>query len=145
MAGQKRLLVVDDDKVHRTIYSSIAAKVGFTVDLVSSLEQAQVALNNASFQCVLLDLMLGDFTGADVLKIIARLPVKPQVLLVSGASPDVIEQTLGYGRELGIDVSGPIWKPVDVARLRFHLRRIANAIDIAAKAAEDAHEADYVV
>jgi DNA-binding response OmpR family regulator len=130
MASLNRLLIVDDDNVHRMIYSTIAHKVGFSVDLVSSLPEADAALRSRPFDCVVLDLMLGEHAGADVLEVISTLALKPKVLLVSGASQDVIEETFAYGRELGIEIIGPVRKPVDVALLRFNLRRIANALEV---------------
>ena len=50
MNGQKRLLIVDDDKIHRVIYSSIAAKMDYSVDLDDSPRAADEALYLAKEQ-----------------------------------------------------------------------------------------------
>jgi DNA-binding NtrC family response regulator len=132
MTTDGRLLVVDDDRLHRTIYSKIALKTGFSVNLASSLEEARDALRDGHFQCILLDLRLGENTGAEVLKIISLLRPKPHVLLVSGAGQDTVQSAMRYGADLGVDIGGWIAKPVNVAVLRFHLDRVQNAIDSSA-------------
>ena len=60
MNGQKRLLIVDDDKIHRVIYSSIAAKMDYSVDLANSPRAADEALRVTRYDSVILDLMLGE-------------------------------------------------------------------------------------
>jgi len=48
--------------------------------------------------------------------------VKPRVLLVTGASDDVIAETFSIGRQLGLELFGPVRKPVNVALIRTVLR-----------------------
>jgi DNA-binding NtrC family response regulator len=48
MHRDKRLLIVDDDKIHRVIYSSIAAKMDYRVDLADSPATADKALRAAA-------------------------------------------------------------------------------------------------
>ncbi len=73
MQGQKHLLIVDDDKIHRVIYSSIAAKMDYHVDLADSPAAADAALRDATYDAVILDLMLGEESGAHVLALMSRL------------------------------------------------------------------------
>lgn len=130
MHEKRRLLIVDDDKIHRAIYSSIANKMNFVVDLAPSPADAFKALRANRFDIVVLDLMLGEDSGADVLALMSSLPLKPRVLLVTGASDDVIEETFSVGRQLGLELFGPVRKPVNVALIRTVLR----SMEIAAPA-----------
>jgi len=122
MDGQKRLLIVDDDKIHRVIYSSIAAKMNYQVDLADSPRAADEALRGKRYDSVILDLMLGEDSGADVLALMSRLAEKPRVLLVTGAADSVIAETFHFGREFGLEMFGPVRKPVNVAMIRTVLK-----------------------
>jgi len=122
MDESKRLLIVDDDKIHRVIYSSIATKLNYRVDLAQSPSEALAALKSAHYDSVILDLMLGEDSGADVLVLMSSLSVKPRVLLVTGAGEEVIAETFAIGRELGLEMFGPVRKPVNVTLIRSVLR-----------------------
>jgi CheY-like chemotaxis protein len=122
MDGQKRLLIVDDDKIHRVIYSSIAVKLKYHVDLADSPRAADEALRAHLYDIVILDLMLGEDCGADVLALMSRLAEKPRVLMVTGASDKVIAETFQVGRQFGLEMFGPVRKPVNVTLIRTVLK-----------------------
>jgi two-component system OmpR family response regulator len=122
MEDKRRVLIVDDDKMHRAIYSSIANKMSFVVHVAPSPAEAYNALRTFDFDMVILDLMLGEDSGVDVLALMSSLPYKPRVLLVTGASDEVIEETFAVGRQLGLEMFGPVRKPVNVALIRTMLR-----------------------
>jgi DNA-binding response OmpR family regulator len=122
MDEKRRLLIIDDDRMHRAIYSSIANKMNFAVELASAPAEAFEALRAKPFDIVILDLMLGEESGAEVLALMSSLSQKPRVLLVTGASDEVIAETFHIGREFGLELFGPVRKPVDVALIRTVLR-----------------------
>ncbi len=122
MDERKRLLIVDDDKVQSGIYSSIAAKMGYRVDLAQSGATAYAALRAGHYDTVILDLMLGEDSGADVLALMSGLADRPPVLLVTGADDEEIEETFAIGRQLGLEMFGPARKPVNIALIRTLLR-----------------------
>ena len=124
MIEQKRLLIVDDDKIHRIIYSTIAQKMNYAVDLAGTLAEAEAALNDQRYFCVVLDLMLGEESGKDALAIIRGAAGHPGVVLVTGAPQDIVDQTFRAGRALGIEMFGPIRKPVNVTLIRDVLRSV---------------------
>jgi DNA-binding response OmpR family regulator len=122
MGAQNRLLIVDDDKVHRAIYSSIANKLKYQVDVAQSASEAFASLRAKRYRIVILDLMLGEDSGSDVLVLMSSLPQKPRVLLVTGASDEVIQGTFTLGRQMGLEMFGPVRKPVNVTVIRSVLR-----------------------
>ena len=93
MQADKRLLIVDDDKIYRVIYSSIATKMNYRVDHADSPAAADAALRAADYHAVILDLMLGEATGLDVLALMSGLAVSSKIVLVTGASDAAIEET----------------------------------------------------
>lgn len=124
MIEQKRLLIVDDDRIHRIIYSTIAQKMNYAVDLAGTLAEAERSLANQRYFCVVLDLMLGEESGKDALGLIRGATGHPGVVLVTGAPQDVVDQTFSAGRALGLDMFGPIRKPVNVTLIRDVLRSV---------------------
>jgi hypothetical protein len=66
------------------------------------------------------------------LALMSRLAVKPKVLLVTGASEAVIEETFATGRAFGLDLFGPVRKPVNVTLIRTVLK----SMEVSAQAAE---------
>ena len=130
MDGQKRLLIVDDDRMHRVIYSSIAAKLDYHVDLAECPLAADEAFRAARYDSVILDLMLGEDSGAEVLGLMSRLEDKPRVLLVTGASEAMIKQVFNIGLSFGLELFGPVRKPVNVGLIRTVLK----SMEIAASA-----------
>ena len=124
MIEQKRLLIVDDDKIHRIIYSTIAQKMNYAVDLAGTLAEAEIALAKQRYFCVVLDLMLGEESGKDALGLIRGAIGHPGVVLVTGAPPEIVEQTFSAGRALGIEMFGPIRKPDNVTLIRDVLRSV---------------------
>ena len=122
MEVKRRVLIVDDDKMHRAIYSSIANKMNYVVYVAPSPAEAFNALRAVDFDIVILDLMLGEDSGVDVLALMSSLPYKPRVLLVTGASDETIDETFNVGRQLGLEMFCPVRKPVNVALIRTMLR-----------------------
>jgi len=67
MASVRRVLVVDDDPVHREVVSDILRGEGYAVDLASSGEAALEAARAARPDVILLDLFMPGMDGASVL------------------------------------------------------------------------------
>ena len=82
----KRVLVVDDEPDVRSMYSDVLADAGFDVMAASSGEECLKTLNAADgrFDLVLLDVLLPEQTGYDVLDVIRAAWSELPVVLVSG-------------------------------------------------------------
>ena len=130
MMNSKRLLVVDDDKIHRIIYATIARKMDYEVDLASTVEEARTALRARAYDCVVLDLFLDDEWGRDVLDVLADFETKPMVVLVSGAEESVLAEAVRHGGSLGLKMLPPLRKPVNMTAIRDML----HGVDVAGQA-----------
>lgn len=117
-----RILVVEDDAVLMNGLQVGLGLAGFTVDAVSTCADASLALGASSFEAVVLDLMLPDGSGLDVLADLRARQIKVPVLLLTArdAIPDRIA-----GLDAGAD--DYLGKPFDLdevaARLRALIRR----------------------
>ena len=64
--AQKRLLVVDDERVQQTLVSRAVTPMGYQVDTAADLHEATAHLLAHSYEAVVLDLSLGESEGDTV-------------------------------------------------------------------------------
>jgi EAL domain-containing protein (putative c-di-GMP-specific phosphodiesterase class I)/ActR/RegA family two-component response regulator len=114
-----RLLVIDDELVQRTIISKIGQQVGYEVLAVASFEDATRMLQNNAYDCITLDLSLGEHSGTQLLRSIAEAG-KTSVIVISGCEERVLNSTVRLANMLGISCI-QIPKPLDLTELRHSL------------------------
>jgi two-component system chemotaxis response regulator CheY len=118
-----QLLVVDDDAAQRRLISVAARQAGHAVTVAQSCAEALTQLRNGRFDCVTLDLMLGDGDGIQVLQAIADAKCAGSVIMISGMDAAHRSAARSYARSLGIDLQS-LPKPVDLAALRICLANL---------------------
>jgi len=122
-----RLLVIDDDKVQQIVLSKVGGKAGYQVTIAGSVEQAIKEIENQPFECIILDLLLNGQNGILVLGEIAAHSSKTLLIVISGASSAVREQTLRLATHHKLDAV-ELPKPVDLAALRTLLKTGFDAV-----------------
>ena len=131
-----KILLVDDDEELSQLLSDFLVREGFTVDIAEDGNAALLCLNQGDYDAVILDVMLPQKSGIDVLRELRRNSQLP-VLMLTALGED-IDRILGL--ELGADDYVP--KPCNpreiAARLRAILRRTRGDGDAA-------HHADIVL
>lgn len=115
-----RILVVEDDPVLSDGLKVGLALAGATVDVVDSCDKARAALATSSFDAVVLDLMLPDGSGLDVLQQ-ARAEGDPTPVLLLTALDEVADRIRGL--DTGAD--DYLGKPFDLEELAARVRAIA--------------------
>ena len=118
-----RLLVVDDDATQCRLVSIAASQAGHAVTLARSCAEALRELQDQRFDCITLDLMLGDGDGIEVLQTIADTKFAGSVIVISGTDAARRAAARSYGRSLGIDLQS-LPKPLDLAALRVCLANL---------------------
>ena len=78
-----RLLVVDDDRAVRSSRERVLAQNGYAVVAAENAQQARAQLEAASFAVVLLDLVLPDAEGLELLREIKATQPETEVLVVT--------------------------------------------------------------
>jgi two-component system, chemotaxis family, chemotaxis protein CheY len=119
-----KLLIVDDDRVHRMVIARIARQAGYEVDEAATYEAALHLMGEASYACLTLDLSLGEHGGHDVLQHLARIGFPAPVIVVSGSDDTVREAALAVARRLGVNVCCAFGKPMNLSHLRTLLSEI---------------------
>ncbi len=123
--GQLALLVVEDALIHRTIISRVADKAGFTTVAASSVEAAAERLRSRDFDCITLDLSLGEGgVGVEILRLLADRKCQTPIIIISGSDAGVVAETSRIGRTYDLNLWKPLHKPIDLGLLRDMLEQI---------------------
>ena len=125
---RNELLVIDDANLHLSIVSRIATQAGFVTTGASSVDEASKLLRQRTFDCITLDLSLGEHSGVEVLKLLAEMKCRTPIIVVSGSEDSVREETIKIGNFLDLNLCAPIPKPINLAILRGKLTQIADDI-----------------
>ena len=115
-----RILVVEDDAILLDGLSVGLGLAGFTVDAVANCGDAEAALAAQNYNAVVLDLMLPDGAGLDILKSMRQARDDTPVLLLT-ARDQVPERIAGL--DAGAD--DYVGKPFDLHELAARVRAIA--------------------
>jgi len=107
----KRILVVEDDASTSNALRQLLTACGYQVVIVGTVAAAQAAVND-SFHAVILDLMLPDGDGADVLLAIRGAGLKARVCVTTGVSTPA---WLNRVRSLGAHCI--LQKPIELSAL----------------------------
>jgi two-component system sensor histidine kinase/response regulator len=127
-----KLLVVDDNEMNRDMLSRRLQRLGHTVEIAVDGKQALEMLEKQTFDLILLDIMMPEVSGIDVLKLVrqkysvAELPII--MVTAKDQSEDIVESL-----NLGANdyVTKPIDFPVVNARVQtqLSLKRLAEIKD----------------
>ena len=123
---RNELLVIEDADLHLSIVSKIASQAGFAATGANSVGEAARLLRERSFDCITLDLSLGDESGVEILKLLAEMKCRTPIIIVSGSGDEAREETLKIANFLDLNLCPPIPKPINLAVLRTALMQIAS-------------------
>jgi two-component system, chemotaxis family, chemotaxis protein CheY len=128
----QRLLVIDDDHLHRMIICRVAAKAGYLPAGAATYEEAAQLAQDTAFDCISLDLSLGDHVGIEMLRHLWIIGCKAPIIIISGCDDATCSETVKVAESLKLNVWDSIPKPVNLAVLRDCLDRLRASRDEAA-------------
>ena len=89
----KRVLVVDDDTALRRLVRTILTREGYEVDEAYGGREALEKIAWADYDAIVLDLMMPEISGFDVLNAISQVrPNSKCVVVISAAAPQAISE-----------------------------------------------------
>jgi DNA-binding response OmpR family regulator len=124
VSPSRHLLVIDDDLLHRMIVCRAAAKAGYVPAGAASYEEAATLAQAHAFDCITLDLSLGQHAGVEMLRYLSVIGCKAPIVIVSGSDVATCRETLDLARSLKLNVQEPVPKPIDLAMLRYSLQQL---------------------
>jgi two-component system, chemotaxis family, chemotaxis protein CheY len=114
----RSLLIVEDEPIHSAVISRVAGRVGFTTTLAPSYDAACKALGTKRFDCITLDLGLGEHIGLDVLRHLSTIQCTAQIIVISHSDKDVCDDVVELGKALDLNVFDAVLKPINLEALR---------------------------
>ncbi len=113
-----RLLILDDEPLAGRFISNIAEAAGFTSMITTTSNQFFEELESWAPTHIVLDLMMPDTDGVEVLGKLARKNCRASIIIASAVGNRILDAANRTGKELGLSMSGVIPKPFPCARLR---------------------------
>lgn len=117
-----KVLIVEDDASLREIMHRALKQEGYVVEYASTFSEADIKLAGYNYDCILLDIMLPDGSGLDLLEHLRKLGKRENVIIISARNS--LEDKI-YGLENGADdyLAKPFHVAELIARVRSVLRR----------------------
>ncbi|MCB9602827.1 MAG: response regulator [Sandaracinus sp.] len=123
MSAPARLLVVDDNEDNRDMLARRLRKRGFEVDVAEDGRSALASLEQGSYDLVVLDVMMPDMSGLDVLSTIRRTRSRVELpVLMATAKTESQDVVDALERGANDYVTKPLDFPVVLARINAQLR-----------------------
>jgi EAL domain-containing protein (putative c-di-GMP-specific phosphodiesterase class I) len=122
ITGIRKILVIDDEGDMGELVSAAAQAMGFqctaTTDAATFLEKLAPETT-----LILLDLMMPDMDGIELLRLLGKRKCKTGIILISGVGKRTIEAASQFAQVLGLSIVGHIQKPFQLEELEEILRR----------------------
>jgi DNA-binding response OmpR family regulator len=110
--SQPRLLLIDDEPALADFLASAAEESGFEPVITERDEEFREAFLANRPQMVALDLGMPGMDGVELLRFLADQNYDAPVLIVSGFDRRILESAFRLGEALGLNMAGPVEKPV---------------------------------
>src|SRR4051794_29051458 len=109
---QPRLLLIDDEPALADFLARAAEACGFDATVTGRDEEFRDAFVATRPEMVALDLGMPDADGVELTRFLADQNYRGPVLIVSGFDRRVLESAFRLGEALGLNMVGPIEKPI---------------------------------
>lgn len=116
-----KVLLAEDERNLRTIISTYLKKQGFEIDAVCNGEEAVAAIQNKTYDIIVLDIMMPKLDGIEVCKFIRKHYDVPVIFLTAlNQEPDIVN-----GYEVGADeyIIKPVSMPILAAKMNALIKR----------------------
>ena len=84
----KSVLVVDDDRAILNTFSRILKKAGFSTETADSGKEALEKIQTQNYDIALIDMILGDSNGLDLLSKVEKRSPKTMKIMITGADSE---------------------------------------------------------
>ena len=126
---QPRLLLIDDEPVLAEFLASAARECGYDPIITAEDQQFRDEFRANTPDMVALDLGMPGMDGVELLRFLADENYRSPVLIVSGFDRRVLESAFRLGEALGLNMAGPLEKPVRLERLEELLTNLKAHLD----------------
>jgi DNA-binding NtrC family response regulator len=110
--SNRHLLLIDDEPAFGRFIAHAAEAGGFTAHLTLSAEPFKEKYRALQPAAVAVDLAMPQVDGVELLRFLAEEKCTAPVIIVSGFDRRVLDSTMRLGQALGLNMVGPLEKPV---------------------------------
>jgi DNA-binding response OmpR family regulator len=125
---QPRLLLIDDEPALADYLANAARSCGFEPIVTARDDQFREAFVANQPDMVAVDLGMPGMDGVELTRFLAEQDYRGPVLIVSGFDRRVLESAFRLGETLGLNMVGPVEKPVRFEVLEELLSRLKAAL-----------------
>lgn len=96
----RKILLVDDEPETRTVFETVLKQAGYEISIAENGQQAVEKVKQGGFDLVLLDQMMPDLSGNEVLRIIKEDESTRQIkvaMLTNFSNDEMVNESLGVG------------------------------------------------
>ncbi len=111
------LLLIDDEPAFGRFIAHAAESGGFTAHVTMSAEPFMQKYRDLKPEAVALDLGMPRVDGVELLRFLAEEKCTAPVIIISGFDRRVLESSMRLGQALGLNMVGPLEKPVRLQEL----------------------------
>ena len=114
----KRLLVIDDERDIGEFIRTVADEMGYEVKVTSSPDEFQAAYRSFNPTHIMLDIVMPDIDGIELLRYLAANGCQARVLVMSGYSEKYLDSAQKLSDAYGLRNIDRLTKPIRLAKLR---------------------------
>ena len=118
-----RLLLIDDEPALAEFVANAAREIGFEPTVTSNDSTFREAFKTSRPDAVAMDLGM-PVDGVELLRFLSDEDFKGPVLIISGFDRRVLESAFRLGEAQGLNMAGPLEKPVRLEELETLLKRL---------------------
>jgi len=118
------LLVIDDERDIAEFISEVAETINFNCTTTTNANDFMAALN-PEIKIIIIDLMMPDIDGVEILRMLKQQQCKSKIILMSGVDKRVLEIAEDLAKSLNLSVVGRLQKPFRKADLEKLLKNNA--------------------
>ena len=122
MDSSEEILILDDDVDVGDFIATAVRSTGLQCMLYSNAAEFLAALTPRT-SLVMLDLMMPDVDGIEMLRRLGRLDYKGDIILMSGVSKRVLETAVEFAGSMQLSVIGDLEKPFRLKQLQEILQK----------------------
>jgi len=125
--NSNRLLVIDDEPGICEFITEVAEGVGFEAKSTTTPDDFRTIYRTFAPTAIILDLVMPETDGVELLRFLADDRCSAQVLVASGVDPRVLATAKRLGDAHGLQMSGVLEKPIMIPDLEALLRKASQA------------------
>ncbi len=123
-AALPRLLVVDDEMEIADLVATVAEMAGFAPTILTDSREFEKIYNQGEFHTIVLDLVMPELDGIEILRQLAAQRSRAQIILMSGFDGATLYTANQLASAHGLDIVCSISKPFRIGEMKTVLDKI---------------------